>query len=292
MTRVLVAGATGQQGGEVARQLIARGHQVSALVRDPESPAAQMLRTQGARLVAGDLRNADTLTSAVKGHEAVFGLSIPSGGADWIDEVRAGRALVDAAADAHLVYSSVRGGNRVAESGVGHADAKQLVEAHLRERATSATVIGPVYFMDNARNTSFSGLRRGVLSTPLTPNKRLDQVAVADIAGMAVHAIEHPDELIGRRIDIASDSLTGAEAAAILSRVTGHELPYEQLPIELVRRYSGEEFASMWESFERNEDFLDIDALHSDYPDVLWHSYEDWASTVDWERILTEEESR
>jgi len=286
MTKVLVIGATGRQGGAVARQLVARGHDVTALVRDLESPRARELAAQGARTVRGDLRDDESMSRTTEGQEAVFGLSIPFGPGGRDEEVRAGKALIDASAGAHLVYSSVRGADRVSDSQVEHAGSKQLIEAYLRERATPATVIGPVYFMDNALGLDFSGLRRSVLSMPLRPATRLDQVAVADIAGMAVHAIEHPDTMIGRRVDIASDSVTGTEAARILTDVIGHDIHYEQMPIDVVRRYSGEGLASMWEAFERNTQFLDIATLHTDYPGVSWHSYEQWARSIDWERLL------
>lgn len=286
MTRVLVLGATGRQGGEVARQLAARGHEVTALVRDTAAPRALSLAGLGVRLRPGDLRDAEAVTQAISGQDAVFGLSIPFGEGGKDAEVRAGKLLVDAAAGAHLVYSSVRGGDRITQSGVDHADSKQLVEAYLRQRGTPATVIGPVYFMDNALAVDVSGLRRGVFSTPLTPGKRLDQVAAADIAGMAVYAIEHPELMIGRRVDIASDSVTGTAAAAILSRLIGRDIPYEQLPIDVVRRFAGDEFVAMWESFESTENFLDIASLHAAYPEVGWHSYEQWARSIDWDRVL------
>ncbi len=292
MTRVLVLGATGRQGGAVARQLTGRGHEVTALVRDIESPGARSLAGLGVHVLPGDLRDTDALTRAVEGREAVFGLSIPFGEGGKDEEVRAGRALVDAAAELHLVYSSVRGGDRIDDSGVDHADSKQLVEAYLRERATPATVIGPVYFMDNALAVDFSGLRRGVFTTPLTPGKRLDQVAAADIAGVAVYAIENPEQMIGRRVDIASDSVTGAQAAAILSDAIGKEIPYEQLSLDVVRQFTGEEFVAMWESFEANDQFLDIATLHATYPEVEWHCYEKWARSVDWDAVLNARPAR
>jgi len=45
---ILVSGATGQQGGAVARRLLAAGFPVRALTRDPETPAAQALAARGA----------------------------------------------------------------------------------------------------------------------------------------------------------------------------------------------------------------------------------------------------
>ena len=52
---ILVAGATGQQGGAVARHLLAAGWPVRALTRDSDGPAAQALANQGASVVQGDL---------------------------------------------------------------------------------------------------------------------------------------------------------------------------------------------------------------------------------------------
>ncbi|GGQ18290.1 hypothetical protein GCM10010140_55880 [Streptosporangium pseudovulgare] len=180
----------------------------------------------------------------------------------------------------------MRGGDRTETAGVDHADSKQLIEAYLRRQPVRATVLGPVYFMENALNLGFSGLGDGVLASPLTPGKPLDQVSVLDIAGMAVHAVENPAEFAGERIDIASDRVTGQEAARMLSEVLGREIPYRQTPMDMVRRWAGGEVATMFENFERNTDFLGIEALHAKYPAVRWHSYADWAKTVDWDRVL------
>ncbi|MDX3099256.1 Rossmann-fold NAD(P)-binding domain-containing protein [Nonomuraea angiospora] len=75
----------------------------------------------------------------------------------------------DARLDAHLVYSSVRGGDRLEATNVDQADSKQLIEAYLRDQPVRATVLGPVYFMENALNLGFSRLGDGVLANPLTP---------------------------------------------------------------------------------------------------------------------------
>ncbi|MDF2710878.1 MAG: NmrA family protein [Nonomuraea muscovyensis] len=288
MTRVVVIGATGKQGGAVADLLVQRGHEVVAYVRSAESPAAKALLAQGVRLATGDLADPDALQRACKGADAVFGLSVPFGEGGKDEEIAQGRLLVDTAArlDVHLVYSSVRGGDRLVATDIDHADSKQLIEAYVRERPVRATVLGPVYFMENVLNLGFSRLGDGILANPLTPGKPLDQVSVLDIAGMAVHAVENPDELAGERIDLASDRVTGQEAARILSEVLGREIPYQQLPLDMVRQWAGEDVATMFESFENNTDFLDIEALHARYPAVRWHSYAEWARTVDWDRIL------
>jgi nucleoside-diphosphate-sugar epimerase len=74
---VLVTGATGQQGGAVARTLLARGHRVKALTRKPDSVAARHLVSAGADLVTGDLGDAASVLKAASG---VF---------EWFDRVGA-----------------------------------------------------------------------------------------------------------------------------------------------------------------------------------------------------------
>jgi uncharacterized protein YbjT (DUF2867 family) len=287
VTTVLVIGATGRQGGAVADLLLQHGHDVTPYVRTPESPPAQALSAAGARLVVGDLGDPVALADAAHGVDAVFGLSVPFGSGGKDEEVTQGRLLVDAAAEAHLVYSSVRGADRMVETDIDHADSKQHIEAYLRKQQIRATVLGPVYFMENVLNTGFSRLTDGVLANPLSPGKPLDQVTVRDIAGLAVHAIEHPERFVGERIDVVSDRVTGEEAARILGDVLGREVPYQQLPLHQVRQWAGDEIADMFQRFEDNTDFVDVDALHAAYPDVAWHRYADWARTVDWDQVLS-----
>ncbi len=288
MTTVLVTGATGRQGGAVAEQLLERGHAVIAYVRSPESPASQALAAKGARLAAGDLADAEALAKMAAEADAIFGLSVPFGPGGKAQEVAQGRLLVDTAArlGVHLVYSSLRGANRLVDSNIEHASSKQLIEAHLREVELPATVLGPVYFMENLLNVSFTQLRNGVLAMPLSPGKKLDMVTVQDIAGLAVQAIEHREEFAGVRVDMASDSVTGTEAAATLSAVLGREVPYRQLPIEQVRQWAGNEIAAMFQRFEENTNFVDVAGLRARFPAVRWHSFDAWARGVDWAALL------
>lgn len=287
MTTVLVVGATGKQGGAVTDRLLKHGHDVVAYLRAPDSPRAQALSARGVRLAAGDLADVDALRRAATGVDAMFGLSVPGvGGRD--EETAQGRLIVDVVGrlGVHLVYSSVRGADRIVNSTVEHASSKQLIEEYLRGTDVPATVLGPTYFMENALNVTFNRLRDGVFATPLTPGKRLDQVTVLDIAGLVVHAIENPDTMVGRRIDLASDSVTGEQVAAILGEVLGREIPYQQIPPDQVRQRAGEQIATMFARFEQNTYFLDTAALRAEYPQVGWHDFRGWAETIDWDRVL------
>ena len=57
---ILVSGASGNQGGAVARSLLHRGFQVRALTRDPQKPEAQALTEQGVEVVQGDMEDRQT----------------------------------------------------------------------------------------------------------------------------------------------------------------------------------------------------------------------------------------
>jgi uncharacterized protein YbjT (DUF2867 family) len=286
--RVLVTGATGKQGSAVARQLNKRGHQVVALVRQPDAAAARALAAVGIELAAGDLADAETLRKAASGAAAVFGISVPFGPGGPGQEVAQAKLLVDLAADLglHLLFSSIRGADRITSSGVRHASSKQLIERYVRERPVRATVLGPTYFMENALNVGFNRLQDGILAMPLSARKKLDQTTVLDIAALAVHAFEHPDELAGQRIDLASDSLSGTQMASILSQIVGRTIPYQQLPIDQVRRWAGNDIATMFERFEANEDYVDVTSLRHRFPGIHWHDFSSWAETINWPQLL------
>jgi dihydroflavonol-4-reductase len=70
VSRYFVTGATGFLGGELVKQLVGRGHQVSALVRTPEKAA--LLKTLGVELHVGDITDAATLRAPMEGVDGVF----------------------------------------------------------------------------------------------------------------------------------------------------------------------------------------------------------------------------
>src|ERR1700689_4459525 len=76
---ILVTGATGQTGGNVCEQLIQRGDQVRALVRNPDEATA--LGGIGVELVQGDIRDGDDVLRAAKGAEAAIHCAALLGGA-------------------------------------------------------------------------------------------------------------------------------------------------------------------------------------------------------------------
>ena len=93
---VLVTGATGRQGGAVARQLLSRGHRVTAFVRDAGAPAAVELRSLGAELTVGNFDDVDSIVRAAQGMDAMYAMATPFE-AGVNTEIRQGLNLADAA---------------------------------------------------------------------------------------------------------------------------------------------------------------------------------------------------
>jgi uncharacterized protein YbjT (DUF2867 family) len=276
--------ATGTQGGAVARELVKKGHRVRALTRNVVSPAAQALAALGVELSQGDLEDRVSIDRALTGMQAMFSVATPYERGPEA-ETRQSILAADAAADAgaYLVYSSVANADR--KSGAPHFDSKFAVEQHIRRRGIEATILAPVYFMENAF-FGLAQLRQGVYGSPLLPTRPLMQVAVSDIAGAAVAALENRDRHAAKRYDLAGDELSGEEVAAVLSKVTGRQLSYFQVPKEMIRGAMGGDAVKMYDWFEATGYSADRAALQRDFPEVPWLSFEAWTRAQDWKKLL------
>lgn len=230
---ILVAGATGTQGGAVARQLLSKGYRVRAMTRNPGSVKANALQAEGAELIRGDFADRSSLESAMVGAWGVFSIqNAHEGGVDKEEED--GKCFADvarAAGVACFVYTGV--GGMTGESGVPHYDSKHRIVRYIRELEFPAfTIIGPTFFMENfasdVTKIMFPELADGRIVMSVQPSTRLQLVAVADIARAAVAAIERPESFNGKTIDLAGDDLSLEEIAQVLSRAWGLPIAYEQ----------------------------------------------------------------
>ncbi|SDR98243.1 NmrA/HSCARG family protein [Actinopolymorpha singaporensis] len=257
---VLVTGATGNQGGAAARALLERGWSVRAYVRDPAKPAARALADLGAELATGDLDDPDALRAAMTGVHGVFSVQPLATSAEQLAaEVRQGESVADLAAQsgvAHLVYSSVGGAER--HTGVDHFETKAEVERHIARLGLPATVLRPVYFMNNLLYFDVADGER-VVNLPLRPDRPLQLVAADDIGWFAADAFDHPDSYLGRQLELAGDQLTLPEIAAAFEQVTGVPTRYHAEPIT----------SRMYEWFAESGYQADIAALRERHPDML-----------------------
>ena len=227
---IVVAGATGNQGGAVARHLVQSGWNVRAIVRDPEKDSAKALAKLGIELQTGDLDDPPSLERALTGAWGVFSVQnfwLPDVGFDG--EIRQGKALADAARAAsigHFVYSSVGAAHR--GEGQKHFESKWIVEQHIREIGIPATIVRPVAFMDNIEWLR-APVSNGLLPGMGTRNDKATQlIAVDDIGAVVAAVFANAQTYLGRTLEIAGDEITEPEKASILARVIGRPVTLQQ----------------------------------------------------------------
>lgn len=274
---VLVTGATGRQGGAVANHLLQRGIPIRAFVRNGGDEAARRLHKLGAEIAVGTLDEPEDIEIAMVGCKGVYSMQTWKNGLDR--EVQQG---INVAEVAHLkkvnmlVYSSAAGANQ--DTGVPHFDSKFLIERRIEDLHINALILRPVYFMENLLEPMFfKGLDRGVLRFPLPPDKPLQFVAITDIGEMAAHAFEFPGEYTGRSIDLAGDELTMPEVAKMFGRILGHQVRYEQMPLEEYARHEPER-AVMFDWLAREGYSAPIEELRILHPEML--NFQQWLNTV------------
>lgn len=281
--KVLVTGATGQQGGAVTSALLKKGYQVRAITRNPSSASSEALIARGVEVVKGDFNNHASLVSAAKGVDAVFFMTTPfEAGTDA--ETQQGLAMVAAlkeAGTAHVVFSSVGSANQ--NTGIPHFDSKYEVEKVLAGSGLNYSIVTPVWFMDNFRfPQSLEGVKNGVLAAAVPEKKVFQQIAVSDIGEIVAAIIERGSSEFGKRYDLAGENSTGPEYTAKLAGITGKNLAYMALDPEAYRAMGGEDFVIMVKWFGDVGYSTDISALQRAFPEVKLKGFKDWAAGHSW----------
>ena len=268
-TLILVTGATGKQGGAVARHLLKDGFRVRALVRDALSPAALSLAEDGAELALGNLDDTDSLDAAVNGAYGVFSVQ------GWVQdgvvaEQRRGIALAEAAARArveHFTYASVGGADE--NTGIPHFESKWRIEQRIHELELPATIWRPVYFMENLLRQRDAVLA-GHIAPPLDSDVPLQFIAVDDIGAFVACGFRNPGAWLGHTTEIAGDQLAFIEIAEVLGRILGIAVNVDRLV-----RPSEPERVRMMEWFEVAGYHANVAMLRRTLPGL--HDMESWA---------------
>jgi uncharacterized protein YbjT (DUF2867 family) len=264
---ILVTGATGQQGGAVARHLLKRpGFSVRALTRDPFKPSSQKLAQAGAKVVRGNLDDSASVRGAVDGVYGVFSVQnfMETG---FEGEIRQGKTLADIAKSAgvkHFVYSSVVSADR--QTGLPHFESKWAIEQHSRHIGLPCTILRPAFFMQNWHNYMRDQIQQGTLPLPLNPQTPLQQISVEDIGEFAATAFDNPGQWIGRTLEIAGEELTMSRVADVLTRCLGWHVKYVQVPWDHFRQAAGDEMTKMYQWFNDFGYRVNIPELRKQYP--------------------------
>jgi uncharacterized protein YbjT (DUF2867 family) len=269
---ILVTGATGHQGGAVARHLLAEGWPVRAMTRNSNSPEAEALVARGAQVVQADMDDPASLPHALQGAYGVFSVQ-NFWEVGYEREVAEGKALADAAKAAdvqHFIYNSVGGAER--KTGLSHFESKWLVEEHLRGLNLPYTIFRPVFFMDNFLRMR-DAITDGKIEMALRQDTKLQMVAVDDIGAFVTMAFDDEDKWLYTETELAGDELTIPQVARRLSAMLDRPVEYVEISMEQALQQNKEQ-AEMWQWFNNYGYEADIAWLREQYPPL--RNFDQW----------------
>ncbi|RED10641.1 NmrA/HSCARG family protein [Pontivivens insulae] len=235
----LILGATGLQGGAVAREMLKRGQSIRILTRQASSSKAEALAKMGAEVAEGDLSKPETLVPAFEAVTGIFSVQdFYAPGVGLVGEVEQGRAVLAAAKAAgvrHIVQSGMGEGR--SPGGPEHFISKAILEREIKLSGIDWTFLGTVWFMDNLLNPEMKpALMFPVLAGSLDPQTEFQMLAIEDLGWMAAEALVGPDKWAGRKINLAGDAMTVAQMKDTYRKVTGKRPKGWCLPRALFRK--------------------------------------------------------
>lgn len=227
--KVMVLGATGDQGLPLLDQLMTAGHQVTAAARRRDAFKGTRFASIG--VVGADLDDEESLARAFDGQD-VLAMHLPF----EFDRDRAsafGRRIASAARRAGVGRIVFHTSCYVADHDLGLSahDGRRDIENHIEASGVPFVVIRSVVFMDNMIRvwTKPAIVERGVFAYPAGETLKISWVCLDDIAAYMVQAVGR-DELKADRVLVGGpEALTGAEVAERLSLAVGRPVRFESL---------------------------------------------------------------
>ena len=219
---ILVTGATGTVGRQVIEQLVKRGADVRALVRDP----AKADLPAGVTVVQGDLLDVDLLRGAFSGVSTLFLLNAVA--SDEFTQALIALNLAREAGVERIVYLSVIHSDLYVN--VPHFAGKFAVERMIEKIGFNATILRPAYFMNNDLTIKDVVTGYGVYPMPIG-GKGLAMIDARDIGEIAaIELIRREQSATPLPLDrinlVGPDVLTGTDVAGIWSEVLGRPIAY------------------------------------------------------------------
>lgn len=229
---VFIAGITGRVGGAAAKQLLAQGHQVRSLVRNPEKSA--VWAEQGVELHQGDWNDTAALTAALEGVEAAF-VMVPPNFAPQPEfpESKAviaaiGKALRQAQTPRVVALSSI-GSEQTSDLGL--ITATHLLEQELAGLTVPTAFVRAGSFIENALGSLPTAADTGVFYSFYQPVDRpVPTIATADIGHEVATLLT--GNWTGKKIIELGSPVTPNDTAAAMSEVLGKNVTAQAIPRE------------------------------------------------------------
>lgn len=275
---IVVCGATGRQGGAVARQLLRDGWQVRALTRKPQSMQAKALVALGAKVVQGDMNDPASLEPGFAGAYGVYSVQTPyPDGAEA--EIKQGKNVAEAANEVgvhHLVYGSAGIGQK--GTGIPSWESKLEIEDHMHALGLPLTVLRPMAFMELMTDKKFFP---AVAAWHLMPmlmgsSRELPWLCTDDLGAIAARVFAQPEQFIGKDLRLASDMQSIDACRSLYRTVTGKNPARFRMPVWIFERFGfiGKDLSTMWRWLRTGVLDVDPELTRSIHPGAL--SVEAW----------------
>jgi uncharacterized protein YbjT (DUF2867 family) len=271
---ISVIGATGAQGGGLARAILAEPggeFALRAVTRNPDSAAARALAAAGAELVTADLDDVGSLQRAFAGAHGAFCLTNYWEHLSPDREIQQARNLAGAcraSGVSHVVWSTLEDTRlRVPLTDsrmptlhgrfkVPHFDTKGESNAFF-DRARTTFLLTSFYW----DNLIYFGMgpkpnEAGTLDFVLPmADKKLPCIAAEDIGKCAFGVFKRGAAALGKQIGIAGEQLTGAQMAAALARALERPVAYRAVPPSVYRSFGFPGADDLGNMFQYKADF-------------------------------------
>jgi uncharacterized protein YbjT (DUF2867 family) len=283
---IAVAGATGGQGGGLARAILsdpASEFAVRALTRNPSSEKAKALADAGAEVVQADLDDEASLVSAFEGAYGAYCLTNFWEHFSAEKEIEQAANMARAAKSAglkHVIWSTFEDTRKwipldddrmptlQGKYKVAHFDGKAEANHFFTDLGVPTTFLLTSAYWENFIYFGWGPQRgeEGVLAVTFPMgDKKLPSIAVEDIGKCAYGIFEAGDEFIGKTVGVAGEHLTGAKIAAAFTKALGEEVRYNDVPADVYRSFGfpgAEDIGNMFQ-FKRdcNEDYCGTRSL-------------------------------
>ncbi|XP_019591384.2 nmrA-like family domain-containing protein 1 [Rhinolophus sinicus] len=276
---IAVFGATGAQGGSVARAILeSEKFAVRALTRDVTRSNALVLRDLGAEVVKGDLNDEASVEAALKGAYGAFVVTSFWDRHGKEKEVCQGKLVADVAKRLglqHVVYSGLENVKRLTggKLEVGHFDGKGEVEEYFWSIGVPMTSVRMAAYFENFL-TTWKPLKASdgdyyTLALPMG-DIPMDGISVADIGAVISSIFNSPAEFVGKAVGLSAEALTIQQYADVLSKSLGKEVRDAKITPEAYEKlgFSGAEgLANMFRFYHMKPD-RDVKLTHRLNPKV------------------------
>ncbi len=276
---IAVVGATGAQGGGLARAILndkGGDFAVRAITRNPDSDKAKALAAQGAEVVKADLDDPASVEQAFKGAYGAFCVTNFWEHFSPQKETAQGKTMAEAAKAAgiqHAIWSTFEDTRDYVpltddrmptlqnDYKVPHFDAKADANRYFTDFGVPTTLLYTSGYWENFIVFGWGPQKADDGSLFIVfpmDDVKLPMVAVEDIGKCAYGIFKRGKKYIGKTVGVAGEHLTGTEVAQALTDALGKPIAYNAVPADVYRSFDFPGADDIGNMFQFKRDFPDV----------------------------------